>query len=80
MGRDPATGSRPAGLSVVGALAFLLLLAAPVVGIHTEKLSLDKLLPANTSIMQSYDRITRRSRVVPPGPVVVATADVRVAA
>jgi len=66
------------GVSVVGALAFLFLLASPVVGIHTEKLSLDKQLPANSSIMQAYDRITQ---AFPGGPapalVVVTSADVQ---
>jgi RND superfamily putative drug exporter len=46
------------GLSVAGAVGFLLLLAVPVLGIHTENLSLDKQLPADASIMQSYHHIT----------------------
>ena len=48
---------RRPGVSVLGAVAFLLVLATPLVGIHTEQLGLDKLLPADASIMQSYDRI-----------------------
>ena len=41
-------------------------LAAPAIaGIHTENLSLDKLLPADASIMQSYHRITA---AFPGGP------------
>jgi len=65
------------GFSVAAAVTFLLVLAAPIVGIHTEKLSLDKLLPADASIMQSYHRI---SAAFPGGPspanVVVTTSDV----
>jgi RND superfamily putative drug exporter len=64
-------------LSVLAATAFLLLLAAPAVGLHTERLSLDKLLPADASIMQDYQRITA---VFPGGPspadVVVKVDDV----
>ncbi|HEX2895260.1 MAG TPA: MMPL family transporter [Marmoricola sp.] len=55
---------RPA-LSAVAATLFLLALAVPAVGIHTEKLSLDKLLPADASIMQSYHRI---NAAFPGGP------------
>ena len=71
---------RPA-VSATAAVAFLLLLAAPAFGIHTEKLSLDKLLPADTSIMQSYQRI---ETAFPGGPspanVVVRSSDVSGAA
>jgi RND superfamily putative drug exporter len=67
---------RPA-LSVLAAVAFLLALAVPVVGIHTEQLSLDKLLPADTSIMQSYHRITKAFPGGPsPAEVVVSASDV----
>jgi RND superfamily putative drug exporter len=55
---------RPA-VSIVAAVVFLLVLATPVIGIHTEELSLDKLLPADTSIMQTYQRITQ---AFPGGP------------
>ena len=48
--------SRPA-VSAVTAGAFLLLLATPLLGIHTEKLSLDKQLPSDTSIIQTYRHI-----------------------
>jgi RND superfamily putative drug exporter len=47
------------GLSVVASVAFLVLLALPAITIHTEKLSLDKLLPADTSIMLTYRHITQ---------------------
>ena len=64
-------------LSVIAAVGFLLVLATPVVGIHTEQLSLDKLLPADASIMQSYHRITAAFPGGPnPARVVVKTADV----
>ena len=65
------------GLSVLGAVAFLLVLATPLIGIHTEQLSLDKLLPRDASIMQSYHRI---GAAFPggssPARVVVTTSDV----
>ena len=68
---------RPA-LSASAAVVFLLVLAAPVVGIHTEQLSLDKLLPADTSIMQSYHRITRAFPGGPsPADIVVKASDVQ---
>jgi RND superfamily putative drug exporter len=64
-------------LSVVAATSFLLLLAAPVVGLHTEKLSLDKMLPADASIMAEYHRITAAFPGGPsPANVVVKVADV----
>ncbi|MFZ2012311.1 MAG: MMPL family transporter [Nocardioides sp.] len=68
---------RRPGVSVLGAVAFLLLLATPLVGIHTEQLGLDKLLPADASIMQSYHRI---SAAFPggstPATVVVKSSDI----
>jgi uncharacterized membrane protein YdfJ with MMPL/SSD domain len=68
---------RPA-LSALAAIAFLLVLATPVVGIHTEKLGLDKLLPADASIMQSYHRITKAFPGGPaPANVVVKAPDVQ---
>jgi RND superfamily putative drug exporter len=69
---------RRPGLSVAAAVGFLLVLAAPVTGIHTEQLSLDKLLPADASIMQSYHRITSAFPGGPsPARVVVKATDVR---
>jgi len=56
---------RRPGLSVLAAVVFLLVLAVPAIGIHTEQLSLDKLLPQNASIMTSYHRITA---AFPGGP------------
>lgn len=68
---------RRPGLSASLAVGFLLVLALPAVGIHTEKLSLDKLLPADTSIMQSYQRITAAFPGGPsPADVVVTAPDV----
>jgi len=66
------------GVSVLAAVVFLLALAAPAVGIRTEQLSLDKLLPADASIMQSYHRITEAFPGGPsPADVVVKATDVR---
>ena len=74
--RRPADGSkvwgavlgrvlhRPA-LSASLAILFLLALAAPMIGIHTERLSLEKQLPADASIMQDYQHITA---AFPGGP------------
>jgi RND superfamily putative drug exporter len=87
--RRPGDGSRFWGavlrpvlrrplVSASAAVAFLVVLAIPAAGIHTEKLSLDKLLPADASIMQSYHRITRAFPGGPaPANVVVKAPDVR---
>jgi putative drug exporter of the RND superfamily len=67
---------RPA-LSVIGAVAFLLVLAIPLVGIHTEQLTLDQQLPRDAGIMQSYHRIVAAFPGGPaPARVVVKTSDV----
>ncbi len=69
---------RRPGVAVAASVAFLLLLATPMLGIHTEKLSLDKLLPGNSSIMASYHRITAAFPGGPsPANVVVKAPDVR---
>ena len=66
------------GLSVLLATGFLLLLAVPAAGLHTERLSLDKLLPADASVMQSYHRITAAFPGGPtPARVVVTTPNVQ---
>ena len=63
---------------MLAAVGFLLALAVPAVGIHTEKLSLDQLLPADASIMQSYHRITAAFPGGPtPADVVIKAPDVR---
>ena len=65
------------GVSALLAVGVLLTLAAPATGIRTESLSLDKLLPADASIMQSYHRI---QAAFPGGPaparIVVKAPDV----
>jgi uncharacterized membrane protein YdfJ with MMPL/SSD domain len=69
---------RRPGVSAVLATGVLLALAAPAWGIHTENLSLDKQLPADASIMQSYHRITAAFPGGPaPARVVVKTTDVQ---
>jgi len=69
---------RRPGVSALLATGVLLTLAAPATGIHTENLSLDKLLPADTSIMQSYHRITAAFPGGPaPARVVVKASDVQ---
>jgi uncharacterized membrane protein YdfJ with MMPL/SSD domain len=69
---------RRPGVSVVAALAFLLALAAPALGIRTERLSLDQLLPADAGIMQSYHHIMTAFPGGPsPANVVVSATDVR---
>ncbi|MEU9395197.1 MMPL family transporter [Streptomyces sp. NPDC048324] len=69
--------ARPA-VSAVAAGAFLLLLATPVLGMHTERLSLDKQLPSDTSIIRTYRHI---GAAFPggagPAQVVVEADDVR---
>ncbi|WP_427168209.1 MMPL family transporter [Streptomyces sp. C1-1] len=69
--------ARPA-VSAVAAGAFLLLLATPVLGMHTERLSLDKQLPSDTAIIQTYRHI---GAAFPggagPAQVVVEADDVR---
>jgi RND superfamily putative drug exporter len=66
---------RPA-VSATLATGTLLVLAAPVTGIHTENLSLDKLLPEEASIMQSYHHITEAFPGGPAPAVVVVKAPV----
>jgi RND superfamily putative drug exporter len=86
--RRPGDGSRVWGVilgrvlrrpAVSGSLAalFLVVLAIPALGLHTERLSLDQLLPANASIMRDYHRITDAFPGGPePADVVVETQDV----
>jgi uncharacterized membrane protein YdfJ with MMPL/SSD domain len=65
-------------LSVLVAAGFLAVLAVPAAGLHTEQLSLDKLLPADTSIMQSYRRISEEFPGGPsPARIVVTAPDVQ---
>ncbi|GAA4468450.1 MMPL family transporter [Phytohabitans houttuyneae] len=69
--------ARP-GLSALASGAFLLLLAVPVLGMHTERLSLDKQLPADSAIVQSYDHIVEAFPGGPsPARVVVQADDIQ---
>src|SRR6266542_1105445 len=65
-------------IGIVGSVTFLLALASPVVGLHTEMLSIPQMLPASTPIVQSYDRIMT---AFPGGPapalVVVKASDIQ---
>lgn len=87
--RRPAQGSRlwtvvldrvlaRPGISAALAAGFLLALASPVIGLHTEMLSIPQMLPASTPIVQSYDRIMT---AFPGGPapalVVVKAPDIQ---
>lgn len=68
--------ARP-GRSAVASSLFLLVLAAPVVTMHTERLSLGQQLPADTPLIQAYERI---AQAFPGGPspalVVVRAEDI----
>jgi RND superfamily putative drug exporter len=68
--------ARPA-LSATLAAGVLLGIASPALGLHTETLSIDKILPASTSIVRTYQQI---SKTFPGGPapavVVVRAPDV----
>ena len=69
--------ARP-GLSASVSAAFLLALAAPVIGIHTEKLGLDQQLPAGTAVVQAYQHIgTAFPGGASPAQVVVRADDVQ---
>jgi RND superfamily putative drug exporter len=69
--------ARP-GISAALAAGFLLAVASPVIGLHTEMLSIPQMLPASTPIVQSYDRIMT---AFPGGPapalVVVKAPDIQ---
>ncbi len=72
--------ARP-GISAVASAAFLLVLAVPVLGIHTEKLGLDKQLPSDTSIITTYRHIGAAfPGGASPALVVVQASDVQSAA
>jgi putative drug exporter of the RND superfamily len=71
--------ARP-GLSTVVSAAFLVGLAVPLLGIHTERLGLDKQLPAGTAIVDTYHRIAAAFPGGPtPAQVVVQADDVEAA-
>lgn len=69
---------RPVLAHPVGSTALaggaLLLLAMPAIGLHTESLSVEKILPASTPIVQSYQHITRAFPGGPAPAVVVLRA------
>jgi uncharacterized membrane protein YdfJ with MMPL/SSD domain len=68
--------ARP-GLSAAISAAFLFILAAPLLGIQTERLSLDKQLPAGTAMVQTYHRIAAAFPGGPtPAQVVIQADDV----
>ena len=48
--------ARP-GISAALASGLLLALAAPAIGLHTQKLSVEQMLPSSTPIVQSYEHI-----------------------
>ena len=87
--RRPAQGSRfwkivldrvlaRPGLSAALAAGFLLALASPVIGLHTETLSIPQILPASTPIVQSYERIMTAFPGGPaPAVVVVKAPDIQ---
>ena len=72
--------ARP-GLSAALSAGFLLVIASPAIGLHTETLSVEKILPSSTPIVQSYDHIMA---AFPGGPapalVVVKAPDIQSAA
>jgi RND superfamily putative drug exporter len=69
--------ARP-GISAAVAGGALLALASPVIGLHTEMLSVPQMLPASTPIVQSYDRIMTAFPGGPaPAVVVVKAPDVQ---
>jgi uncharacterized membrane protein YdfJ with MMPL/SSD domain len=69
--------ARP-GISVALAAAFLLTLAVPGAGIHTEKLSLDKQLSADSVVMLAYHHIAQAFPGGPsPADIVVHSSDIQ---
>jgi uncharacterized membrane protein YdfJ with MMPL/SSD domain len=86
---QPANGSRiwtavldrvldRPGVSAAVAGGALLVLASPVVGLHTERLTVPQTLPASTSLVQSYEHIMKAFPGGPtPAVVVVKAPDIR---
>ncbi|MDN3354497.1 MMPL family transporter [Actinomadura sp. DC4] len=69
--------ARP-GISAALAAGVLLVLAAPALGMHTEKLSIEQQLPHNTSMIKTYEHITAAFPGGPePAVVVVKSANVQ---
>ena len=66
------------GISATLAGGVLLLLAAPALGMHTEKLSIEQQLPHTSSMITTYDHITSAFPGGPePATVVVKAADIQ---
>lgn len=69
--------ARP-GISAVLAAGFLLVLAAPALGMHTEKLSIEKQIPKNTPLLRTYEHInTAFPGGSDPAVVVVKAPDIQ---
>src|SRR5664279_23495 len=69
--------ARPA-VSALLAGGALLMLAAPAIGLRTEALSVEKILPASTPIVQSYQHIMKAFPGGPaPAMVVVQASDIK---
>ena len=72
--------AKPAVFAALSA-GFLLVLAVPAIGLHTEKLSVDQQVPASTPLIQTYRQINAAFPGSPaPAQVVVKAADVGSAA
>jgi RND superfamily putative drug exporter len=69
--------ARP-GISATLAAAFLLALAAPAIGMHTEKLRIEQQLPKNAALIMTYRHITAAFPGGPdPARVVVKASDIQ---
>ncbi|WP_312886773.1 MMPL family transporter [Actinocrinis puniceicyclus] len=67
--------------ALLGSAGFLLLLAGPAFGMHTEKLTIDQQVPQNVPLVQTYRQIVRTFPGGPaPAVVVLKSADIRGAA
>jgi len=72
--------AKPAVFAILAA-GFLLALAAPALGMHTEKLSIEQQVPASTPLIQVYKQISVAFPGSPaPAQVVVKSADIGSAA
>jgi RND superfamily putative drug exporter len=64
--------------TLLGSAGFLILLAGPAFGMHTEKLTVDQQIPQNVPIVQTYTQI---AKIFPGGPapatVVLKTPDIQ---
>jgi uncharacterized membrane protein YdfJ with MMPL/SSD domain len=69
--------ARP-GISAALSAGVLLVLAAPALGMHTEKLSIEQQLPRDTSMIKTYEHITTAFPGGPePAEVVVKATDIQ---